>query len=76
MAGSIFSALAQSLVGTAVFLVLSFTIGRRLVFPVIRWANDRFISEVNRTSKPAPPRDFLGKTTPKIPDRKRNRAGE
>jgi Kef-type K+ transport system membrane component KefB/nucleotide-binding universal stress UspA family protein len=39
-------ALAQSLVGTAVFLVLSFTIGRRLVFRVIRWANDRFISEV------------------------------
>ena len=39
-------ALAQSLVGTAIFLVLSFTIGRRLVFRVIRWANDRFISEV------------------------------
>jgi Kef-type K+ transport system membrane component KefB len=40
------STLAQSLVGTAVFLVLSFTIGRRLVFRVIRWANDKFISEV------------------------------
>ena len=39
-------ALAQSLVGIAIFLVLSFTIGRRLVFWVIRWANDRFISEV------------------------------
>jgi len=39
-------ALAQSLIGTAIFLVLSFTIGRRLVFRVIRWANDRFISEV------------------------------
>jgi Kef-type K+ transport system membrane component KefB/nucleotide-binding universal stress UspA family protein len=39
-------ALAQSLVGTAIFLVLSFTLGRRLVFRVIRWANDRFISEV------------------------------
>jgi len=38
--------LAQSLVGTAIFLVLSFTIGRRLVFRVIRWANDRFVSEV------------------------------
>jgi Kef-type K+ transport system membrane component KefB len=38
--------LAQSLIGTAIFLVLSFTIGRRLVFRVIRWANDRFISEV------------------------------
>src|SRR5262249_3872962 len=39
-------ALAQSVVGTAIFLVLSFTIGRRLVFHVIRWANDRFVSEV------------------------------
>ena len=38
--------LARSLVGTAFFLVLSFTIGRRLVFRVIRWANDRFVSEV------------------------------
>src|SRR5262249_45989972 len=40
------SALAQSLVGTAIFLVLSFTIGRRLVFRAIRWANDRFVSEL------------------------------
>ena len=39
-------ALAQSLFGTAIFLVLSFTIGRRLVFRVIRWANDRLVSEV------------------------------
>jgi Kef-type K+ transport system membrane component KefB/nucleotide-binding universal stress UspA family protein len=39
-------ALVQSVVGTAIFLVLSFTVGRRLVFRVIRWANDRFISEV------------------------------
>jgi len=38
--------LAQSVIGTAIFLVLSFTIGRRLVFRVIRWANDRFVSEV------------------------------
>ena len=38
--------LAQALVGIAIFLVLSFTIGRRLVFRVIRWANDMFISEV------------------------------
>src|SRR6266849_2305068 len=38
--------LAQSLLGTAIFLVLSFTIGRRLVFRVIRWANDRFVSEL------------------------------
>jgi Kef-type K+ transport system membrane component KefB/nucleotide-binding universal stress UspA family protein len=39
-------ALAQSLTGTAIFLVLSFTIGRRLVFRVIRWANDSFVTEV------------------------------
>jgi Kef-type K+ transport system membrane component KefB/nucleotide-binding universal stress UspA family protein len=39
-------ALAKSLVGTTIFLVLSFTIGRRLVFRVIRWANDRFVSEL------------------------------
>lgn len=41
-----FSSLAQSLVGTAIFLVLSFTIGRRLVFRLIRWVNDSFVSEV------------------------------
>jgi Kef-type K+ transport system membrane component KefB/nucleotide-binding universal stress UspA family protein len=40
------ASLAQSLLGTAVFLILSFTIGRRLVFRVIRWANDRFVSEL------------------------------
>jgi Kef-type K+ transport system membrane component KefB/nucleotide-binding universal stress UspA family protein len=40
------AALTQSLAGTAIFLALSFTIGRHLVFRVIRWTNDRFISEV------------------------------
>ena len=39
-------ALAQSLLGTATFLVLSFTFGRRLVFRVIRWVNDSFVSDV------------------------------
>jgi Kef-type K+ transport system membrane component KefB/nucleotide-binding universal stress UspA family protein len=39
-------ALAQSVLGTAIFLVLSFTVGRRLVFLVIRWANDSFVSEI------------------------------
>ncbi len=39
-------ALARSLIGTAVFLVISFTIGRQLVFWLIRWANDRFVSEL------------------------------
>ncbi|MBV8910224.1 MAG: cation:proton antiporter, partial [Gammaproteobacteria bacterium] len=32
---------AQALLGTVVFLVVSFTIGRRLVFRLIRWANDQ-----------------------------------
>jgi Kef-type K+ transport system membrane component KefB/nucleotide-binding universal stress UspA family protein len=40
------ASVAQSVVGTALFLVLSFTIGRRLVFRLIRWSNDRFVSEV------------------------------
>ena len=38
--------LAQSLVGTTIFLMASFAIGRQLVFWAIRWVNDRFISEL------------------------------
>jgi Kef-type K+ transport system membrane component KefB/nucleotide-binding universal stress UspA family protein len=38
--------LLKSLVGTAVFLILSFTIGRRIVFRLIRWTNDSFVSEL------------------------------
>jgi Kef-type K+ transport system membrane component KefB/nucleotide-binding universal stress UspA family protein len=38
--------LGQSLVGTALFLAISFTIGRQVVFRLIRWANDRFVSEL------------------------------
>jgi Kef-type K+ transport system membrane component KefB/nucleotide-binding universal stress UspA family protein len=38
--------LVQRLLGTTIFLVASFTIGRRLVFRLIRWTNDRFVSEV------------------------------
>jgi Kef-type K+ transport system membrane component KefB/nucleotide-binding universal stress UspA family protein len=38
--------LGQSLAGTAVFLGISFTIGRQIVFRLIRWANDRFVSEL------------------------------
>ena len=41
-----FSALAQSTIGTLLFLVFSFTLGRRFVFWLIRWANDTFVSEV------------------------------
>ena len=37
--------LGQSVLGTALFLVVSFTLGRRLVFTLIRWTNDNFISD-------------------------------
>jgi nucleotide-binding universal stress UspA family protein len=36
----------RSVAGTALFLILSFTIGRRIVFLLIRWANDRFVTEL------------------------------
>jgi K+:H+ antiporter len=36
---------AESVIGTAAFLIVSFTIGRRIVFYCIRWANDHFESE-------------------------------
>jgi len=36
---------ARSVLGTLVFLALSFTIGRRLVFKTIRLTNDHFVSE-------------------------------
>jgi Kef-type K+ transport system membrane component KefB/nucleotide-binding universal stress UspA family protein len=39
------ASLAQSLVGTAVFLGVSLTIGRRVVFALIRWTNDNFVGE-------------------------------
>ncbi len=38
--------LARSVLGTALFLALSLTIGRRIVFTLIRWTNDNFVSEV------------------------------
>jgi hypothetical protein len=38
--------LARSVLGTALFLALSFTIGRRLVFTLIRWTNDTFVSDM------------------------------
>jgi Kef-type K+ transport system membrane component KefB/nucleotide-binding universal stress UspA family protein len=37
--------LAQSVIGTFVFMVASLTIGRRIVFFIIRWVNDHFVSE-------------------------------
>jgi Kef-type K+ transport system membrane component KefB len=35
----------KSVLGTALFLALSFTVGRRIVFFLIRWANDNFKSD-------------------------------
>jgi Kef-type K+ transport system membrane component KefB/nucleotide-binding universal stress UspA family protein len=37
--------LAQSVIGTIVFMTVSLTIGRRAVFFAIRWVNDNFVSE-------------------------------
>jgi Kef-type K+ transport system membrane component KefB/nucleotide-binding universal stress UspA family protein len=37
---------AQSLIGTAAFLVVSFTVGRRLVFNLIRWTNDHGVGDM------------------------------
>lgn len=37
--------LARSITGIVVFLVFSFTLGRRIVFYLIRWTNDNFESE-------------------------------
>ncbi len=36
---------SKSVLGTALFLIASFTIGRRLVFFIIRWTNDNFESD-------------------------------
>jgi Kef-type K+ transport system membrane component KefB/nucleotide-binding universal stress UspA family protein len=36
----------RSVVGTGLFLILTFTLGRPVVFFVIRWTNDRFVSEL------------------------------
>src|SRR3954471_11165956 len=36
---------AKSVLGTAAFMAVSLTVGRRLVFWLIRWANDSFESE-------------------------------
>jgi Kef-type K+ transport system membrane component KefB/nucleotide-binding universal stress UspA family protein len=39
------ASVSRSVLGTAVFLIASFTIGRRLVFFIMRWANDNFESD-------------------------------
>jgi Kef-type K+ transport system membrane component KefB/nucleotide-binding universal stress UspA family protein len=43
--GIAFGSLAKTVIGTALFLILSYTIGRKLVFWLIRWVNDTFVSE-------------------------------
>src|SRR5258707_2924847 len=40
------ASLAQSVLGTGLFLLASFTIGRRAVSLLIRWANDTLVSDV------------------------------
>jgi K+:H+ antiporter len=37
---------SRAVLGTALFLTLSFTVGRRIVFRLIRWANDNLKSEL------------------------------
>jgi K+:H+ antiporter len=45
-AGSIdLMSVSRSVLGTAAFLIASFTVGRRIVFFLIRWANDNFESD-------------------------------
>ncbi len=39
------TSVAKSVIGTLLFLAASFTIGRRIVSTLIRWANDNFVSE-------------------------------
>jgi Kef-type K+ transport system membrane component KefB/nucleotide-binding universal stress UspA family protein len=38
------ASVAKAVLGTLVFLAVSFTIGRKLVFQLIRWANDTLVS--------------------------------
>ncbi|WP_296038674.1 cation:proton antiporter [uncultured Agrobacterium sp.] len=38
--------LAKSVIGTIAFMAFSFTIGRRIVFEIIRWVNDTFKSDL------------------------------
>jgi Kef-type K+ transport system membrane component KefB/nucleotide-binding universal stress UspA family protein len=39
-------AIAGSVLGTALFLLVSFTVGRQLVFRIVRWSNDSLTSEM------------------------------
>lgn len=42
--------LALTVLGTAIFLTLAFTVGRRAAFELIRWTNDNFHSDLPVTS--------------------------
>src|SRR5579863_1980688 len=44
------ASVARTVLGTALFLVVSFTIGRQLVFRILRWANDSLSSEMASVS--------------------------
>ncbi|HSY07677.1 MAG TPA: cation:proton antiporter [Steroidobacteraceae bacterium] len=39
------NSVGASVLGTMLFLVVSFTLGRRAVFALIRWTNDHFVSD-------------------------------
>ena len=39
------NSVGASVLGTVLFLVVSFTLGRRVVFALIRWTNDHFVSD-------------------------------
>jgi Kef-type K+ transport system membrane component KefB/nucleotide-binding universal stress UspA family protein len=43
--GFAIGSLARTVIETGLFLILSYTVGRRLVFWLIRWVNDTFVSE-------------------------------
>jgi Kef-type K+ transport system membrane component KefB len=45
-----FAAVARSVIGTVLFLVLSFTVGRQVVFRILRWANDSLVGEMASVS--------------------------
>jgi Kef-type K+ transport system membrane component KefB/nucleotide-binding universal stress UspA family protein len=43
--GIALGSLAKTVIGTVAFLVLAYTVGRKLVFWLIRWVNDTFVSD-------------------------------
>jgi Kef-type K+ transport system membrane component KefB/nucleotide-binding universal stress UspA family protein len=43
--GLAWGSLAKTVLGTAIFLALAYTVGRKFVFWLIRWVNDTFVSD-------------------------------